>query len=147
VQRRTFIKASAATALIAREWRALARGQPNAQPANDCCTAFVWQTMVPTPANVPALNGHTDTIPDIVGRLGSRIDLAIFTEGNHFPALLGGASSIVEVRAYLVLVMWKTESWSKFSGTTSHPEAEAERRIGYGTPELREVNSQPIHGK
>jgi hypothetical protein len=65
VQRRTFIKASAATALIAPEWRALTRG-------------------------VPALNGHTDTIPDIVGRLGSRIDLAIFTEGNHFPALLGG---------------------------------------------------------
>jgi Bacterial extracellular solute-binding protein len=89
VQRRTFIKASAATALIAPEWRALARGQPNGQPANDCCTAFVWQTMVPTPGNVPALNGHTDTIPDIVGRLGSRIDLAIFTEGNHFPALLG----------------------------------------------------------
>jgi hypothetical protein len=46
--------------------------------------------MVPTPANVPALKGHTDTIPDIVGRLGSRIDLAIFAEGNHFPALLGG---------------------------------------------------------
>jgi hypothetical protein len=68
VQRRTFIKASAATALIAPEWRALTRGQPNGQPANDCCTAFVWQTMVPTPANAPALNGHTDTIPDIVGR-------------------------------------------------------------------------------
>jgi hypothetical protein len=90
VQRRTFIKASAATALIAPVWRAIAGDQPNGQPANDCGTAFVWQTMVPTPANVPAFNGHTDTIPDIVGRLGSRIDLAIFTEGNHFPALLGG---------------------------------------------------------
>jgi Bacterial extracellular solute-binding protein len=90
VQRRTFIKASAATALIAPVWRAIAGDQPNGQPADDCGTAFVWQTMVPTPANTPAFNGHTDTIPDIVGRLGSRIDLAIFTEGNHFPALLGG---------------------------------------------------------
>jgi hypothetical protein len=46
--------------------------------------------MISTPADIPALNGHTDTVPDIVGRLGSRIDLAIFTEGNHFPALLSG---------------------------------------------------------
>jgi len=90
LQRRTFIKASAATALLASSWGALARGQSNGQPAGGCGTAFVWQPMVPPPADVPALNGHTDTIPDIVGRLGSRIDLAIFTEGNHFPALLGG---------------------------------------------------------
>jgi hypothetical protein len=86
LQRRTFIKASAATVLLAPSWGALARGQSNGQPAGGCGTAFVWQTMVPTPADAPALNGHTDTIPDIVGRLGSRIDLAIFTEGNHFPA-------------------------------------------------------------
>ena len=41
-------------------------------------------------SDVPALDGYTDTVPDIVGRLGARISLAIFTEGNHFPALLGG---------------------------------------------------------
>lgn len=46
--------------------------------------------MVPTLPGAPALNGHTDTVPDVVGRLGSPISLAIFTEGNHFPALLGG---------------------------------------------------------
>ena len=46
--------------------------------------------MVPPHPGVPSLNGHTDTVPDIVGRLGRPIDLAIFTEGNHFPALLGG---------------------------------------------------------
>jgi hypothetical protein len=46
--------------------------------------------MVPPHPAVPSLNGHTDTVPDIVGRLGRPIDLAIFTEGNHFPALLGG---------------------------------------------------------
>src|SRR5207302_2348256 len=83
-------KASAATALLAPSSGALARGQSNGQPADGCGTAFVWQQMVPPPADAPALNGHTDTIPDVVGRLGSRIDLAIFTEGNHFPALLGG---------------------------------------------------------
>ena len=36
------------------------------------------------------LDGHTDTVPDILGRLGAAIGLAIFTEGNPFPALLGG---------------------------------------------------------
>ena len=45
---------------------------------------------LPAPADAPALNGHTDTVPDILGRLGAPIGLAIFTEGNHFPALLGG---------------------------------------------------------
>jgi hypothetical protein len=53
-------------------------------------TAVVWKRLVPAPADAPALDGHTDTVSDIVGRLGVSIGLAIFTEGNHFPALLGG---------------------------------------------------------
>jgi len=52
--------------------------------------APLGEAIVPAPADIPALDGHTDTVPDIVGRLGVLIDLAIFTEGNHFPALLGG---------------------------------------------------------
>ena len=50
----------------------------------------VWKRLAPAPADFPALDGHTDTVPDILGRLGTPIGLAIFTEGNHFPALLGG---------------------------------------------------------
>jgi len=46
--------------------------------------------MVPALPGAPALNGYTDTVPDVVGRLGSPIGFAIFTEGNYFPALLGG---------------------------------------------------------
>ena len=53
-------------------------------------TAVVWKRLVAAPAGAPALDGHTDTVPDIVGRLGAPIGLAIFTEGNHFPALFGG---------------------------------------------------------
>ena len=52
-------------------------------------TAVPWKLAMPPPAGLPVLNGHTDTMLDIVGRLGAPIDLAIFTEGNHFPALLG----------------------------------------------------------
>jgi len=32
--------------------------------------------------------GHTNTVPDIVGRIGPRPSLVIFTEGNHFMVLL-----------------------------------------------------------
>ena len=78
MHRRTFIQASAA-ALMLTPRAASARDLPDAENANGAATGLVWR---------PALNGHTDTVPDIVGRLGSRIDLAIFTEGNHFPALL-----------------------------------------------------------
>jgi hypothetical protein len=60
------------------------------EPAGRCGDPVVWKPIVPVPADIPALNGYTDTVPDIVGRLGVPIDLAIFTEGNHFPVLLGG---------------------------------------------------------
>jgi Bacterial extracellular solute-binding protein len=83
MQRRTFIKTSAAITVPA----SMAVG---ASPNRDCGELVVWKAMVLVPAGVPALNGYTDTVPDIVGRLGSPIGLAIFTEGNHFPALLSG---------------------------------------------------------
>lgn len=50
--------------------------------------------MAAAAAGVRALNGYTDTVPDIFGRLGSPIGLAIFTEGNHFPTLL--SSEVIE---------------------------------------------------
>jgi Bacterial extracellular solute-binding protein len=65
-----------------------ARAQPPDQVGAG--RTVVWKRLVPAPADFPALDGHTDTVPDIVGRLGAPIGLAIFTEGNHFPALLGG---------------------------------------------------------
>jgi hypothetical protein len=90
LRRRTFIKLSASAALPAPMSAgvsgALARDDP-IRPRGD---GVVWKTTVLPHPGIPSLNGHTDTIPDIVGRLGAPIDLAIFTEGNHFPALLGG---------------------------------------------------------
>jgi hypothetical protein len=81
LQRRTLIKA-AAVPFVA--------GAMCGKPADACGDEVVWKPIVSAPADIPALDGHTDTVPDIVGRLGVPIDLAIFTEGNHFPALLGG---------------------------------------------------------
>jgi len=80
---RTFLKTSAAIPVLA----------PMAAEASsnrECGEAVVWKAMAPVAATVPALNGYTDTVADIIGRLGSPISPAIFTEGNHFPALLSG---------------------------------------------------------
>jgi hypothetical protein len=51
--------------------------------------SVLWKPIGTLPAQLPELGGFTDCVPDLVGRIGSHIDLAIFTEGNHFPALLG----------------------------------------------------------
>lgn len=89
MQRRSFIKTTAAaTSLLPAG--ALAHDQANDAAGRGHGAALVWRPMVSPASEFPVLNGHTDTIPDIVGRLGSPIGLAIFTEGNHFPALLGG---------------------------------------------------------
>jgi len=49
---------------------------------------LVWpQASAPRPG-IPNLNGATDSVPDVVGRIGAPTGLVIFTEGNHFPALL-----------------------------------------------------------
>jgi hypothetical protein len=45
-----------------------------------------------SPAGLRAFNGHTGTrVPDIAGHIGGANDLVIFTQGNYFPALLGGS--------------------------------------------------------
>lgn len=41
-----------------------------------------------TERDIPTLAGHTNTVPDIVGPVDGSARLTIFTEGNHFPALL-----------------------------------------------------------
>src|SRR5262249_29418535 len=40
------------------------------------------------PPGIRSFAGHTDTVPDIVGRIGTPPSLVIFTEGKHLMALL-----------------------------------------------------------
>jgi hypothetical protein len=79
IGRRTFIGTAAAGRLLVSPAAALARASEHDGPRG---TSVVWQRLVPAPANFPALGGHTDTVPDIVGRIGAPIGLGIFTEGN-----------------------------------------------------------------
>src|SRR5258708_2000160 len=49
---------------------------------------LVWPVVTKVPAGIRSFAGHTDTVPDIVGRIGTPPALVIFTEGNHLMALL-----------------------------------------------------------
>jgi hypothetical protein len=49
---------------------------------------LVWPVVTKLPSGIRSFAGHTDTVPDIVGRIGAPASLVIFTEGNHLMVLL-----------------------------------------------------------
>jgi hypothetical protein len=49
---------------------------------------LVWPAFTKLPSGSRAFNGHTDTVLDVVGRIGAPTSLVIFTEGNHLMVLL-----------------------------------------------------------
>src|SRR5882762_6287231 len=49
---------------------------------------LVWPVVTKLQPGIRSFAGHTDTVPDIVGRIGTPPALVIFTEGNHLMALL-----------------------------------------------------------
>src|SRR5471030_1377468 len=69
------------------------RAQPTApMPQNVVIQAppepLVWPVVAKLQPGIRSFAGHTDTVPDIVGRIGTPPSLVIFTEGNHLMALL-----------------------------------------------------------
>jgi hypothetical protein len=49
---------------------------------------LVWPVVTKLQSGIRSFAGHTDTVPDIVGRIGTPPSLVIFTEGNHLMVLL-----------------------------------------------------------
>jgi Bacterial extracellular solute-binding protein len=49
---------------------------------------LVWPIVTKLQPSIRSFSGHTDTVPDIVGRIGTPSSLVIFTEGNHLMVLL-----------------------------------------------------------
>ena len=49
---------------------------------------LVWPVVARPASGVRSFDGHTDTVLDIVGRIGAPPSLVIFSEGNHLMALL-----------------------------------------------------------
>jgi Bacterial extracellular solute-binding protein len=56
---------------------------PQAPPA-----PLAWPVVTKLPPGIRSFAGHTDTVLDIVGRIGSPPSLVIFTEGNHLMVVL-----------------------------------------------------------
>src|SRR5262245_53076528 len=50
---------------------------------------LVWPVVMQLSSGVHSFAGHTNTVPDIVGRFGAPPSLVIFTEGNHLMVLHG----------------------------------------------------------
>ena len=66
---------------------------------------LVWPTAAKLQTEIRSFDGHTDTVLDVIGRIGTPASLVIFTEGNHLMVL----SSSDIVGAFI--------SWAK-----SHPQ-------------------------
>jgi hypothetical protein len=49
---------------------------------------LVWPVVTKRQPGIRCFAGHTDTVPDIVGRVGTPPSLVIFSEGNHLMVLL-----------------------------------------------------------
>ena len=48
---------------------------------------LVWPIVAKLPAGIRSFVGHTDSVLDVIGRLGAPPSLVIFTEGNHLMVL------------------------------------------------------------
>jgi len=84
MKRRTFLGG----ALTAAGTGSLATRPGTAQAATPA-EPLVWPVVTKLPSGIRSFAGHTDTVPDIVGRIGTPASLVIFTEGNHLMVLLG----------------------------------------------------------
>jgi hypothetical protein len=49
---------------------------------------IVWPVVTKPQPSIRSFVGHTDTVPDVVGRIGAPPSLVIFSEGNHLMVLL-----------------------------------------------------------
>ena len=51
---------------------------------------LVWPIATKLLSSIRSFDGHTDTVLDVIGRIGVRPSLVIFTEGNHLMVLSSG---------------------------------------------------------
>ena len=87
MKRRTFL-GSAVTALALGNDQQQAANAAEPNVALQVPEPLVWPVVSKRPPGIRAFAGHTDTVPDIVGRIGTPSSLVIFTEGNHLMVLL-----------------------------------------------------------
>jgi Bacterial extracellular solute-binding protein len=82
--RRVFLGSTLSAAAFSQTRTADAAKRKAAAQAFD---PLVWP-IIRRQADIRSFAGHTNTVPDIVGRIGTPPSLVIFSEGNHLMALL-----------------------------------------------------------
>jgi Bacterial extracellular solute-binding protein len=88
MKRRRFLgSVLSAVALGSAQTHTASAAEPNVRLPSE---PLVWPTAAPRRRGVPSFAGHTNTVPDILGRIGTPPSLVIFSEGNHLMALLSG---------------------------------------------------------
>jgi len=87
-KRRAFIGSGLLGALALSPIRAAGQAG-GARVAATRARPLVWPLAARPLAGVHSFAGHANTVLDVVGRIGTPANLAIFTEGNHLMALLG----------------------------------------------------------
>ena len=58
---------------------------------------LVWPVVTKQQPGIRLFAGHTDTVPDIVGRIGAPPSLVIFTEGNHLMVVLSDDGAMRQI--------------------------------------------------
>src|SRR6266852_3763685 len=88
MKRRTFLGTALSSIAMGSQQTETATAAKQEPVAPTPLEPLVWPVVTKLPPGIRSFAGHTDTVPDIVGRIGTPPSLVIFTEGNHLMVLL-----------------------------------------------------------
>ena len=87
IRRRAFLGCTLSTAALATCNAQQASGIAQTAGVSERSEPLVWPLVTKLAGGVRSFVGHTDTVLDVIGRIGAPADLVIFTEGNHLMVL------------------------------------------------------------
>src|SRR5262249_26876121 len=88
MQRRTFLGSVVSAVAFGQHQRQTASAAEAKVEGHAPAGPLVWPIVTKLRPGIRSLAGHTDTVPDIVGEIGTPPSLVIFTEGNHLMVVL-----------------------------------------------------------
>src|ERR1700687_4493622 len=88
MKRRTFLGSAVSAVAFESHQRQTASAAEATVAGHAAPGPLVWPVVTKLPPGLRSFAGHTDTVPDIVGRIGTPPSLVIFTEGNHLMVVL-----------------------------------------------------------
>jgi hypothetical protein len=88
MKRRTFLGSAVGAVVLENHQRQTASAADGKVAGQAPPGPLVWPVVAKLQPGIRSFAGHTDTVPDIVGRIGTPPSLVIFTEGNHLMVVL-----------------------------------------------------------